>query len=79
MIQCTLAGSGEGLDDVTVLRAAAAREVLQHRHADVRVIEVGKPPGHHPVPQAEINRILVDARTPVNFTMVAPVVRAATC
>jgi uroporphyrin-III C-methyltransferase/precorrin-2 dehydrogenase/sirohydrochlorin ferrochelatase len=36
------------------------RELLAELAPDVRVIEVGKTPGHHPVPQAEINRILVD-------------------
>ncbi|WP_084784267.1 uroporphyrinogen-III C-methyltransferase, partial [Arthrobacter sp. Hiyo1] len=36
------------------------RDLLQELAPDVRVIEVGKTPGHHPVPQLEINRILVE-------------------
>ena len=34
--------------------------VLDELAADVEVIDVGKTPGHHPVPQDEINAILVD-------------------
>ena len=34
--------------------------VLRELHADVEVIDVGKTAGHHPVPQHEINRILVE-------------------
>lgn len=49
-----------GQADVVVADRLGPRELLQELAPDVRVIEVGKTPGHHPVPQAEINRILVD-------------------
>ena len=49
-----------GQADVVVADRLGPRELLAELAADVRVIEVGKTPGHHPVPQAEINRILVD-------------------
>lgn len=34
--------------------------VLDELASDVEVVDVGKTPGHHPVPQHEINRILVE-------------------
>ena len=34
--------------------------VLDELHPDVEIIDVGKTPGHHPVPQHEIGRILVE-------------------
>lgn len=49
-----------GQADVVVADRLGPRGLLQELAPDVRVIEVGKTPGHHPVPQAEINRILVD-------------------
>lgn len=49
-----------GQADVVVADRLGPRELLNELAPDVRVIEVGKNPGHHPVPQAEINRILVD-------------------
>ena len=49
-----------GQADVVVADRLGPRELLAELAPDVRVIEVGKTPGHHPVPQAGINRILVD-------------------
>lgn len=49
-----------GQADVVVADRLGPRELLKELAPDVRVIEVGKTPGHHPVPQSEINRILVD-------------------
>lgn len=49
-----------GQADVVVADRLGPRELLAELAPDVRVIEVGKTPGHHPVPQAEINKILVD-------------------
>ncbi|MGM1029273.1 MAG: uroporphyrinogen-III C-methyltransferase [Actinomycetota bacterium] len=46
--------------DVVVVDRLGARGVLDDLADGVEVIEVGKRPGHHPVPQDEINRILVD-------------------
>ncbi|HSU72046.1 MAG TPA: NAD(P)-dependent oxidoreductase, partial [Micrococcaceae bacterium] len=45
--------------DVVVADRLGPRALLEELAPDVRVIEVGKAPGHHPVPQHEINRILV--------------------
>lgn len=49
-----------GQADVVVADRLGPRELLAELAPDVRVIEVGKTPGHHPVPQVEINRILVE-------------------
>ena len=49
-----------GQADVVVADRLGPRELLNELAPDVRVIEVGKTPGHHPVPQAEINRVLVE-------------------
>lgn len=49
-----------GQADVVVADRLGPRELLNELAPDVRVIEVGKTPGHHPVPQADINRILVE-------------------
>ena len=49
-----------GQADVVVADRLGPRGLLEELAPDVRVIEVGKTPGHHPVPQAEINRILVE-------------------
>ncbi|MDQ0922447.1 uroporphyrin-III C-methyltransferase/precorrin-2 dehydrogenase/sirohydrochlorin ferrochelatase [Pseudarthrobacter sp. W1I19] len=48
-----------GQADVVVADRLGPRELLNELAPDVRVIEVGKTPGHHPVPQSEINQILV--------------------
>ncbi|MFX0539812.1 uroporphyrinogen-III C-methyltransferase [Ornithinimicrobium sp. Y1847] len=45
--------------DVVVTDRLVPRSVLDRLPAGVRVIDVGKRPQHHPVPQIEINRILV--------------------
>ncbi|GKV74327.1 uroporphyrinogen-III C-methyltransferase [Pseudarthrobacter sp. NCCP-2145] len=49
-----------GQADVVVADRLGPRELLNELAPDIRVIEVGKTPGHHPVPQAGINRILVE-------------------
>jgi uroporphyrin-III C-methyltransferase/precorrin-2 dehydrogenase/sirohydrochlorin ferrochelatase len=49
-----------GQADVVVADRLGPRELLKELAPDVHVIEVGKTPGHHPVPQSEINRILVE-------------------
>jgi uroporphyrin-III C-methyltransferase/precorrin-2 dehydrogenase/sirohydrochlorin ferrochelatase len=49
-----------GQADVVVADRLGPRELLNELAPDVRVIEVGKTPGNHPVPQADINRILVE-------------------
>ncbi|GGI70232.1 uroporphyrinogen-III C-methyltransferase [Pseudarthrobacter scleromae] len=49
-----------GQADVVVADRLGPRELLNELAPDVRVIEVGKTPGHHPVPQMDINRILVE-------------------
>ncbi|ADG74671.1 uroporphyrin-III C-methyltransferase [Cellulomonas flavigena DSM 20109] len=46
--------------DVVVADRLGPTDVLDELPADVEVIDVGKAPGHHPVPQDEINRILVE-------------------
>ena len=46
--------------DVVVTDRLGATPLLDRLPDDVEVVDVGKDPRHHPVPQAEINRILVD-------------------
>lgn len=46
--------------DVVVADRLGPRDVLRELRPGVEVVEVGKAPGHHPVPQEEINRILVE-------------------
>ena len=46
--------------DVVVADRLGPTDVLAELATDVDVIDVGKTPGHHPVPQHEINRILVE-------------------
>jgi uroporphyrin-III C-methyltransferase/precorrin-2 dehydrogenase/sirohydrochlorin ferrochelatase len=46
--------------DVVVVDRLAPHALLDELDDDVEVIDVGKTPGHHPVTQTEINRILVD-------------------
>ncbi|GAA1652254.1 uroporphyrinogen-III C-methyltransferase [Microbacterium flavum] len=45
--------------DVVVADRLGPIDVIDELDADVEVIDVGKRPGHHPVPQEEINAILV--------------------
>jgi len=45
--------------DVVVADRLGPRGLLEGLGENVKVIEVGKTPGHHPVPQSEINAILV--------------------
>jgi uroporphyrin-III C-methyltransferase/precorrin-2 dehydrogenase/sirohydrochlorin ferrochelatase len=46
--------------DVVVADRLGPRAVLAELRPGVEVVDVGKAPGHHPVPQEEINRILVE-------------------
>jgi uroporphyrin-III C-methyltransferase/precorrin-2 dehydrogenase/sirohydrochlorin ferrochelatase len=46
--------------DVVVTDRLGATGILDQLPADVEVVDVGKSPTNHPVPQAEINRILVE-------------------
>jgi uroporphyrin-III C-methyltransferase/precorrin-2 dehydrogenase/sirohydrochlorin ferrochelatase len=46
--------------DVVVIDRLAPHGVLAELPPDVEVIDVGKKPDHHPIPQHEINAILVD-------------------
>ena len=46
--------------DVVVVDRLAPQAVLEELPAGVLVLEVGKAPGRHPVPQHEINRLLVE-------------------
>ena len=46
--------------DVVVVDRLAPRGVLERLPASVRVVDVGKTPGHHAVPQWRINEILVE-------------------
>lgn len=45
--------------DVVVVDRLGPTEVLGELEPDVVVVDVGKRPGHHPVPQQEINALLV--------------------
>lgn len=69
-----LVGGGPGVDglltarghqllrsaDVVVVDRLAPRAIVDRLPASVRVIDVGKTPGHHAVPQWRINEILVE-------------------
>lgn len=46
--------------DVVVVDRLAPRALLGELGDDVEIIDVGKTPGNHPVPQEQINRILVE-------------------
>ena len=46
--------------DVVVADRLGPTDVLAELDPDVEVIDVGKRPGHHPVPQDEINALLVE-------------------
>jgi uroporphyrin-III C-methyltransferase/precorrin-2 dehydrogenase/sirohydrochlorin ferrochelatase len=45
--------------DLVIADRLGAVDVLTELDPDVRVIDVGKRPGHHPVPQHEINALIV--------------------
>jgi uroporphyrin-III C-methyltransferase/precorrin-2 dehydrogenase/sirohydrochlorin ferrochelatase len=45
--------------DVVVVDRLAPRELLEHLDPEVVVVDAGKTAGHHPLPQEEINRLLV--------------------
>ncbi len=49
--------------DVVVVDRLAPRALLDELDPEVEVVDVGKTPGHHPVSQDEINRLLVDYAT----------------
>ncbi|WP_432547923.1 uroporphyrinogen-III C-methyltransferase [Kineococcus sp. SYSU DK004] len=71
----TLVGGGPGEPDLLTLRGRRAlaeadlvvvdrlapTAVLAELDPEVEVVDVGKTPDHHPVPQEEINRLLVEA------------------
>lgn len=46
--------------DVVVVDRLAPHDVLEELSADVVVIDVGKRPDHHPIPQDEITRTLIE-------------------
>ena len=46
--------------DVVVVDRLAPTGLLAELAPDVEVIDVGKMPDHHPIPQDEINRILIE-------------------
>jgi uroporphyrin-III C-methyltransferase/precorrin-2 dehydrogenase/sirohydrochlorin ferrochelatase len=46
--------------DVVVIDRLAPHGILAELAPDVEVVDVGKMPDHHPIPQDEINEILVD-------------------
>ena len=46
--------------DVVIIDRLAPHGVLQELAEDVEVIDVGKMPDHHPIPQDEINELLID-------------------
>lgn len=46
--------------DVVVVDRLAPHALLAELDSDVEVIDVGKMPDHHPIPQHEINAILID-------------------
>ncbi|WP_158862130.1 uroporphyrinogen-III C-methyltransferase [Leifsonia sp. AG29] len=70
----TLVGGGPGDPELLTIAAARAlaeadvvlydrlapHEVLAELAPQARLVDVGKQPGHHPVPQQEIERLLVD-------------------
>lgn len=46
--------------DVVVMDRLGPTDIRAHLGPDVEIIDVGKLPGHHPVPQDEINALLID-------------------
>ena len=67
--------------DVVVADRLGTTGLLDRLPADVEVVDVGKTAAHHPVPQAEINRLLVErarrGQTPTTSGPAAPGRRAA--
>ena len=73
--QVALIGAGPGSAELITLRGLdrlKAAEVvfydrladpalLAHARPDARLVDVGKAPGHHPVPQDQINALIVEA------------------
>lgn len=69
-----LVGGGPGADDLITVRGLRALEradvvvtdrlapvgLLRDLGPDVEIVDVGKTPHHHPVPQDEINAVLID-------------------
>lgn len=69
-----LVGGGPGADDLITVRGLRALEaadvvvvdrlaphgLLQDLADDVEIVDVGKTPHHHPVPQQEINALLIE-------------------
>jgi uroporphyrin-III C-methyltransferase / precorrin-2 dehydrogenase / sirohydrochlorin ferrochelatase len=49
--------------DVVVVDRLAPRALLAELDPEVEIVDVGKTPGHHPVGQDEINRLLVEHAT----------------
>lgn len=45
--------------DVVVMDRLGPTDIREHVRADAEIVDVGKHPGHHPVPQQEINGLLV--------------------
>ncbi|WP_203579655.1 uroporphyrinogen-III C-methyltransferase [Microbacterium hibisci] len=45
--------------EVVVMDRLGPTDIRDHLGPDVEIIDVGKHPGHHPVPQEEINELLV--------------------
>jgi uroporphyrin-III C-methyltransferase len=45
--------------DVIVMDRLGPTDIREHVGPEVEIIDVGKHPGHHPVPQEEINELLV--------------------
>lgn len=46
--------------DVIVMDRLGPTDIREHVGPEVEIIDVGKHPGHHPVPQEEINALLVE-------------------
>lgn len=46
--------------DVVVVDRLAPHDVLAELSTDIEVIDVGKRPDHHPIPQEQINRMLIE-------------------
>ncbi|MCW2748526.1 MAG: cobA [Nocardioidaceae bacterium] len=55
--------------DVVVIDRLAPQDVLEDLDDDVLVVNVGKRPGHHPIPQREINDLLVSHASAGKFVV----------